>query len=384
MKKTGTLILLTLLLLPLSGAVAWEKYDRVIAVVNSEPIVESEIELRFNYLNTQKKIARKKIAYERSRILDSYIENALVKQTAKEISAIVTDKQVLLHIEKIMAGYFAPKIKDKKKFKSLMNKFMDQLKALVNSETTVKKTDKRLRTFLIYMEKQTKLSFLDYFEDIKNQIRRRHLIDIAIGVTPPADKEAEEWLKKNRRKLGITGYEFRVKHILIRPKGRSFKAERAAAKKIEGLRKQVLKGASFEKLAAKYSQDPGSRAKGGDIGWTMLPELDRFFAGNIVKMNRRGQISRVFKSNFGYHFVKFVGKRPIGVKNPKVKNMIKARLYNEKMMKEYKKWVLRKKRESEIQIYMDNYVALNDSGVKRDRGKRKKYRPSRIRKRRAR
>jgi len=379
MKRTTILILTALLIIPISRAGAWEMYDRVIAVVNSEPIIESEINLRYSFMKGRKKTARKKQDYERSRILDKYIEDALIKQTAQEISAIVTDKQVLLIIEKMMTGYFAPRVKDKKKLKKMINSFSGELKDLVNSNIAIDKTDKRLRGFIKSLESKSKLPFLDYFEDMKTNIRRNQLVKIAIGVSPPSDKEGRAWFRKNKK---LAGYQIRCKHILIRPAGRSFKAERAAAKRIEALRKQILKGASFEKIAMKYSQDPGSRAKGGDIGWMMPHELDPLFAGNVFRMTKRGQISRVFKSSFGYHIVKYLGKKPADYE--KVRNPIIGRLYQEKMMKEYKKWVLRRKRESEIKIYMDNYVALNESGVKRGRGKGAKNRPSRVRRRRTR
>jgi len=379
MKRTTTLILISLLLIPISRADAWEMYDRVIAVVNSEPIIESEVNLRYSFMKGRKRTTRKKQNYERSRILDKYIEDALIKQTAQEISAIISDKQIFLIIEKMMTSYFTPRVKDKKKLKKMIDTFNGQIKDLVGSNIAIDKTDKRLRVFIKHLEKKSKLPFLDYFEDVKTNLRRNQLIKLALGISPPSDKEGEAWFKKNKK---LAGYQIRVKHILIRPVGRSFKAERAAAKRIEALRKQILKGASFEKIAVTYSQDPGSRAKGGDIGWMMPHELDPLFAGNVFRMKRRGQISRVFKSSYGYHIVKYLGKKPATYE--KVKIPIINRLYQEKIMKEYKKWVLRRKRESEIKIYMDNYVALSESGVKRGRSKGAKNRPSRVRRRRTR
>ncbi len=365
MKKALTIILMTILFMPLSPASAWELYDRVIAVVNSEPIVQSEIDLRFSFLRSRKKIARSKYAREKSRILDRFIEDALVKQTAREISVIVSNKKVLGHIEKMMGQYFAKNEKDTKKLEKVISAYSGQINDLVNGSTPFNKLDRNLQKFIKTIEKKQKLPFVDYFEDIRTQMRREQLINIAIGVSPPSEDEAKKWYTKNKRKLG---FEVRVKHILIRPAGRSFKAERAAAKKISALRNRILKGESFEKIAATYSQDPGSRARGGDLGWVMLAELDPLFAGNVYRMKRRGQISRVFKSGFGYHIVKYYGRKAVTYE--KVKKMIMYRLYSEKMMVQYKKWVLRRKRESEIKIYMDNYIASKESGVYRDRRSR--------------
>ncbi len=378
MKKIITIISLSAILLQVYPAAAWEMYDRVIAVVNSEPIVQSEVDLRFAFLKNSKKIAKNKQAFERSRILDKYIEDALVKQTAKEISVIVSNKKVLGHLENMMLQHFSKQEKDVKKLKKLVNNFSDQINDLVNDTISNNKIDKRLQKFISKIEKDQKTLFLDYFEGIRTQMRREQLINIAIGVSPPSEEESIEWYKKNKNKLGFQVW---VKHILIRPAGRSFKAERNAAKKMEGIRKRIIKGESFEKLAVTYSQDPGSRAKGGDLGWVMLAELDPLFAGNVFRMKRRGEISRVFKSGFGYHVVKYYGRK--AVTYDKVKRMIMYRLYSEKMMVQYKKWVLRRKKESEIKIYMDNYIASNDSGVNSDSGKRRaKNRPTGNRRRR--
>ena len=86
----------------------------------------------------------------------------------------------------------------------------------------------------------------------------------------------------------------------------------------------------------------------------MLGQFDPYFAGNVYKMNKKGQISPVFKSGFGYHIVKYLEKRAVTYE--KVEKMIMYKLYMENSQVQYKKWIKRKKEEASIKIYMEGYI----------------------------
>ncbi len=78
-------------------------------------------------------------------------------------------------------------------------------------------------------------------------------------------------------------------------------------------------GASFDTLAMNYSEDPGSAGKGGDLGWfgrgQMVPSFD-----SAAFALRPGQMSRPFKTDFGWHIV-----RVDSAKIEQGKPLIKAR-----------------------------------------------------------
>jgi parvulin-like peptidyl-prolyl isomerase len=86
----------------------------------------------------------------------------------------------------------------------------------------------------------------------------------------------------------------------------------------------------------------------------MLAEMDQYFAGYVNNLRSPGEVSQVFKSGQGYHIVKFMARRPLTYE--KVERLIMYKLYNESMYQQFKKWVLKRKKESEIQIFMKNYV----------------------------
>ncbi|VAW56495.1 hypothetical protein MNBD_GAMMA07-2199 [hydrothermal vent metagenome] len=78
--------------------------------------------------------------------------------------------------------------------------------------------------------------------------------------------------------------------------------------KIELLLQRINKGESFEAIAKEFSQDTGSAPKGGDLGWVgkgmMLPEFD----DALFKL-QKDQVSKVVKSSFGYHIIRFTDVR---------------------------------------------------------------------------
>ena len=119
--------------------------------------------------------------------------------------------------------------------------------------------------------------------------------------------------------------EYHALHILIMPKEEqaraeaaakaakstlpaTFNADEAAKKKADDLLAQISKGGDFAKLAGANSDDPGSKVKGGDLGWfkagQMVPEFDA-----AVQALKPGGISSVVKSQFGYHIIKLVETR---------------------------------------------------------------------------
>lgn len=101
----------------------------------------------------------------------------------------------------------------------------------------------------------------------------------------------------------------KVRHILIAvPNGADSKTDAAAKAKAEDLLKQLKSGANFADLASKNSDDPGSKAQGGELGWLdrgrTVPEFDK-----VAFSLNPGQISDVIKTQFGYHILQVEDKK---------------------------------------------------------------------------
>jgi peptidyl-prolyl cis-trans isomerase SurA len=97
-----------------------------------------------------------------------------------------------------------------------------------------------------------------------------------------------------------------VRHILL--KTNELQDDATVRGKLSTLRERVLHGEDFAALASVVSQDPGSAAEGGDLGWTgpgtYAPEFEQTIAG--LKDN---EISEPFKTQFGWHIAQLLGRR---------------------------------------------------------------------------
>ena len=105
-------------------------------------------------------------------------------------------------------------------------------------------------------------------------------------------------------------------HILIRPKTQDDAGwKEALARANEVHAKAVASGADFAALARQYSDDPGSKESGGDLGWFSRGRMVKEFEDAAFAL-KPGEVSAPVKSQFGYHILKVEGKRPAGVRSP--------------------------------------------------------------------
>jgi parvulin-like peptidyl-prolyl isomerase len=78
---------------------------------------------------------------------------------------------------------------------------------------------------------------------------------------------------------------------------------KAARQKAEDLLKRVRAGEDFAALAKEFSEDPGSRAQGGDLGWFSRGEMVKEFEDAAFAL-KEGEVSGIVESPFGYHIIK--------------------------------------------------------------------------------
>jgi peptidyl-prolyl cis-trans isomerase D len=99
-----------------------------------------------------------------------------------------------------------------------------------------------------------------------------------------------------------------VQHILFMTVGNKTDAEiEEIRKKAEDVLKQARKGAKFDELAKKYSEDPGSKDKGGDLSWIRQGQTVPEFEKTAFSL-APGQISDLVKTQYGFHIIKVIEK----------------------------------------------------------------------------
>lgn len=128
------------------------------------------------------------------------------------------------------------------------------------------------------------------------------LDEIAKGIDVSEDQLKARY--ESQKDSFRTPEERRARHILIAvsPKADK-KAEDAARKKAQKLLDELHKGASFAKLAKKYSDDPGSAKQGGDLGFFGRGVMDKSFEQAAFSL-KVGELSGLVHTNFGYHIIK--------------------------------------------------------------------------------
>lgn len=96
--------------------------------------------------------------------------------------------------------------------------------------------------------------------------------------------------------------EYKVRHILVEKEDE--------AKEIIA---ELKKGASFEKLAAEKSKDPGSKANGGDLDWSTPSRFVKPFGDAMAKLKKGQTTDTPVHTNFGWHVIRVDDERPAKV-----------------------------------------------------------------------
>jgi len=117
-----------------------------------------------------------------------------------------------------------------------------------------------------------------------------------------------------------------VEHVLLMTVGKTDAEVEEIRQKAEDVLKQAKKGAKFEDLAKKYSEDPGTKDKGGDLGWITQGQTVPEFEKTAFGLDK-GKISDLVKTQYGFHIIKVLDKETAHTKPfEEVKDSIKVPL----------------------------------------------------------
>lgn len=152
-----------------------------------------------------------------------------------------------------------------------------------------------------------------------------------------SDEDVKAEYEKNKENYG----EANVSHILI-----------ADENKAKEIRERAANGEDFAELAKEFSEDPGSKDKGGDYG--VIPYNSDKYVKEFVdgfKTLKEGEISQPVKSQYGYHIIKATNVKNYGFDD--VKDEIKSELETAKKKEAYNKTMEEWKNEIKVKTYED-------------------------------
>lgn len=283
MRKFGLAILSFIVFVSISNAqqvakdstvkVKKHTLDKIAGVVGSSIILQSDIELKYASFLAQGNQPNPSI---KCQILQSLLTQKLLAQQAVIDSVDVKDDEVDADVDRRMRGMIQ-RAGSQDRLEQFLGRsviqYKDEIRPDIREELIAQKMQQKITTNVNTTP-----------QDVRNFFNK-----IPKDSLPTFNKEVE------------------VGQIVFNPKLN--KEEKAAYKqKAEELLARVKKGEDFGALARLYSQDPGSAVEGGDLGFADRGTFVKEFASWAFKL-KAGEISPVFETDFGYHFLQVIERR---------------------------------------------------------------------------
>jgi peptidyl-prolyl cis-trans isomerase SurA len=154
------------------------------------------------------------------------------------------------------------------------------------------------------------IDFPSFREQIRDELIMSALRDRVVGSEVQVSEEEIDELLTRQASSADSGVEYHLRHILIAlPEGASMQQIQAASERAQDIRARALAGAKFAQLAVNLS-DGQDALEGGDFGWRTAAEMPTLFAREVAAM-QDGDTSRVIRSPSGFHVIHMVGRRGV-------------------------------------------------------------------------
>jgi len=268
---TAVIAILTLTNLVAQG----EVLDKIVAVVDSEIILQSDIEEQFRLVEAQQGTAPPEA---RCLIVDQLMVKALLLAQAEKDSVTVgeegIDQQIDSRVDYIL---------------SMMGGDIEQF------------------------EKYYEMSVLELKEKYRRDMEAQMLSDRMqamnvenVSVTPSEVREFFSTVPSDS--LPYFSAEVELAEIVVKPAVNEEELKRAYDEIVEARRRVVEDGESFSKVAEEKSDDPGSAKQGGSLGWVKRGQMVSEFEAALFRLQNK-EISPIIKTEFGYHVIQAVERR---------------------------------------------------------------------------
>ena len=248
--------------------------DKVVAVVGENAIYYSDIENQYMQYIMQGYTSDGQAM--RCQIFEEVLFAKLLLNQAQIDSIEISDEQVEAEMDRRLQ-YFISQIGSKEKLEEYYSKSIMQIKS-------------DLRTVI-------------HDQMLSEQVKRGITSDIHI--TPSEVRDYYKSIPKDS--IFTVPSEIEYSEIVMEPKVTP--EEKAFARdKLDGIRKRIVDGADFASMARIYSEDPGSAAKGGELGdftrGVMYPEFE-----SAAFALQEGEISPIVETEAGFHILQLIKRK---------------------------------------------------------------------------
>lgn len=298
--------------------------ERVVAVVNSEIILLSEVRDRAAQMGQptdesgppeQRRAVQKLLR----QVLDKMVDDALVIQQASELKLTVEDAEI--------------------------DRAVDEVKKANNLDSAA---------FAQALSEQG-FTVGSFRRDMRKQILRLKTINTAVrSRLSLTEEDLKAFYEQTVRQMG--GHrEAHVRHILVAvPAGADAKTVEAKKRIAVKLLEDARGGADFAALAKQGSDDANTRDDGGDMGWLKEDSgLQESLAEVIFSMDKKGEVRGPIKTDRGFEVLQLVEKREGDMKPfEEVREQIRMRLSQQQIEKQTQTWVQELRKKAHIEIRM--------------------------------
>ncbi|MGD8305486.1 MAG: peptidylprolyl isomerase [Ignavibacteria bacterium] len=268
------LIIAPLLLICFNTIFAQETLDKIVAVVDNEIILKSELDFQANMFAAQRGINL--ISPEiRTQILNSMVDEKLVYAQAELDSITVTDEEINQRID-YQIQVFQQQYGSIKKIEEMYGMSVEKIKRELRDDVR--------KNLMIQRMQQTKFASVE-----------------------ASRREVEEFFNTFRDSIGSIPEKLTLFHIFKNPKA-SDRLKSKSREFAQSLLDSIRAGADMSVLAKKYSDDPGSAALGGDLGFVKRGVFYPEFEAAAFSL-AEGEYSEVIESPVGFHIIYLVERR---------------------------------------------------------------------------
>lgn len=249
--------------------------DAIIVKLDNQIVLRSDLENIY-----QQEVARaegKPLPPDvKCQILESIVLNKLMLAKAEVDSVVVEDDQVKGELDRRMA-YFVQQIGSEQKLEEYYKKPIKQLKD-------------------------------DLRPQVKEQLIQQKMQEEISGKVTVTPREVRQFFSRiPKDSLPYYSTEVEVGQI-IKFAQVNQKVKQEAQAKLNDIRARIQAGEDFEKLAKEFSQDPGSAAQGGYLGFFKRRELVPEYEAAALRLEP-GQLSPIVESQFGFHLIQLIERK---------------------------------------------------------------------------